>query len=98
MPLLSFSVVFVMFAVVFVALHNAAHRLTYGDVSISCYNVICLFPVWVHFAWKLCKGAVLYANPVSCVAVCSKHTPLPGPFLLLYSLGVDVGRNGFGPS
>jgi hypothetical protein len=35
-------------------------------------------------------GGVLYANPVSCVAVCSQHTPLPGPFLLFYSLDADV--------
>jgi hypothetical protein len=45
-----------MFAVVFVALHKVAYRLTYEDVSISCYNVICLIPVWVHFAWNLWRA------------------------------------------
>jgi hypothetical protein len=41
-------VVFVMFPVVFVALHNASHRFPYGDDFISCYNVISLFLVWAH--------------------------------------------------
>ena len=44
-----------MFAVVFVAMHNATHRLPYGDASISCYNVIFLFPVLAHFTWELLR-------------------------------------------
>jgi hypothetical protein len=79
-----------MFAVVFVALHNAAHRLTCGDASISCYNVIFLFPVLAHLAWDLVP------NQVACVAVCSQHAPLPGPINTGLQLrcrhGFDVGH------
>jgi hypothetical protein len=58
-------------------------------MPISSLGSFCMEP-WKGAVIKELRGKVWYANPVSCVAVRSQHTPLPGPFLLLYSLGADA--------
>ena len=72
-----------MFAVVFVALHNATRRLPCGDGSISCYNVIFLFPVLAIFAWDLWRERSSRSSEVRfciliqlCVLLCVHSTHL----------------------
>ena len=59
------------------------HFLIQCDIPISGFGSFCMGPLngaVIKEFW----GKVLYPNPVYCVAVCSQHTPLPGPFLWLY--------------
>ena len=63
-PLQSLSSFF-LFVVVFVVVCNATRRLPCGVDSISCCNVLCLFPVLSHFEWDLWREQSSMSSEVS---------------------------------